>query len=257
MAGLPYRAVMNDSKSRMTEERWQAMTFWPLLVGSIAFLVSYSWRVISDLQGAGEFVALGLMVVTWVLFAIDYIVRLTLASPRGLWFRRHFFDLLVVLLPALMPIRLLRALTRAPILHRNKGTAIRSRVGIYSAGAAIVLIWMAALAVLDAERTSPDANIQTFGEAIWWAFVTITTVGYGDYHPVTAGGRTVAVLLMASGVAVLSVVTATLSSWIIDKAAVRADDNDQPATRGQMRELSAMIAQWGTQPTQPTHPPTA
>ena len=239
---------MIDSKPRMTEERWQAMTFWPLLAGAFLFLISYSWRVISDLEGAGEWAALGLMVIIWILFAIDYLVRLLLAMPRGVWFRRHIFDLLVVLMPALMPIRLLHVITTAPLLQKNKGTAIRSRVGIYGAGAAIVLIWMAALGILDAERGAPGANIETFGEAIWWAFVTITTVGYGDFYPVTAAGRMVAVLLMAGGVAVLSVVTATVSSWIIDRAAKRIDDDaDQPATQGQVRELAVMISQWGSQ----------
>jgi len=232
----------------MTEEAWRARTFRPLLVASLAFIASYSWRVITDLEGAGETLALSVMGIAWVLIAIDYLVRLSLASPRCLWFRRHFFDLLVVLMPAILPVRLLRSATRAPLLQRSKGTAIRSRIGIYGAGAAVVLIWMAALGVLDAERASPDANIVTFGDAIWWAFVTITTVGYGDYYPVTALGRTVAVMLMAGGVAVLSVVTATLSSWIIDKAAPRVgDDADQPATRGQVRELSAMIVQWGSE----------
>jgi voltage-gated potassium channel len=243
-----------DVKPRMTEERWEAMTFWPLLVGSFAFLISYSWRVISNLEDVGETVALGIMAVIWVLFAVDYVVRLILATPRRVWFRRHIFALLIVLMPALMPLRLLRVVTTTPLLQRNKGTAIRSRIGIYGAGAAVVLIWMAALGVLDAERASPDANIQTFGEAIWWAFVTITTVGYGDYYPVTTAGRMVAVLLMAGGVAVLSVVTATLSSWIIDRAAARTTgDADQPATRGQVRELATMITQWGSQgPQSPT-----
>lgn len=239
---------MTDAKPRMTEERWQTMSFWPLLIASLIFLIAYSWRVITDLQGRGGTVALVLMAVIWFLFAADYLIRLVLASQRGKWFRGHVFDLLVVLMPALMPLRLLRAVTVAPPLQRNKGTAIRSRVGIYGAGAAIVLIWMAALAVLDAERSSPDANIETFGEAIWWAFVTITTVGYGDYFPVTAAGRMIAVLLMAGGVAVLSVVTATISSWIIDKAAARIDGgDDEPATRGQVRELATLISQWGSQ----------
>lgn len=225
------------------------MTFWPRVVASFAFLIAYSWRVILDLDGTGESVALGIMIVTWILFAIDYVVRLVLATPRGVWFRRHVFDLLVVLLPALMPVRLLSALTTVPLLQHSRGTAIRSRVGIYGAGAAAVLIWMAALGILDAERGRADANIQTFGDAIWWALVTITTVGYGDHYPVTALGRVVAVLLMAGGVAVLGVVTATLSSWIIDKAAAGSDDAGQPATRGQVRELSALIAQWGSQQT--------
>ena len=239
---------MTDAKPRMTEERWQMLRFWPLLAGSFLFLIAYSWRVISDLQGPGEFFALGIMGIIWILFAADYVVRLVLATSRAVWFRRHIFDLLVVLMPALMPVRLLRAVTAAPLLHRNRGTAIRSRVGIYGAGAAIVLIWMAALGVLDAERGSPGANIDTFGDAIWWAFVTITTVGYGDYYPVTAAGRLVAILLMAGGVAVLSVVTATVSSWIIDKAAARVDGGeDQPATRGQVSELAELIKQWGSE----------
>ena len=56
-----------DVKTRMTEERWEAMTFWPLLVGSLAFLASYSWRVISDLDGSGEAAALGIMIIIWLL----------------------------------------------------------------------------------------------------------------------------------------------------------------------------------------------
>ena len=119
-----------DVKPRMTEERWEAMTFWPLLAGSFAFLISYSWRVISDLDGSGEVAALGIMVIIWLLFAIDYVVRLILATPRGLWFRRHIFALLIVLMPALMPVRLLRVVTTTPRPPRNTGTAIRSRIGI-------------------------------------------------------------------------------------------------------------------------------
>lgn len=224
----------------MTEERWSQLTYWPLLIASVIFIVAYSWQVIADLQGTAELVARLTMTVTWVVFVIDYLMRLFLASPRGLWFRKHIFDLLVVVLPALKPLRLLKALTLVHTLQRTAGTALRSRIAIYGAGAATILIWIAALSVLDAERGAPGANIENFGDAVWWAFVTITTVGYGDFYPVTAAGRLVAVLLMGSGVAVVGVVTATLASWVLERVATGRDD-DEPATRGQLRKVAAQL----------------
>ena len=155
----------------MTEERWRQLTYWPLIIASVVFIVAYSWQVIADLDGPAELVARLLMTVTWVVFAVDYIVRLYLASPRGVWFRTHIFDLLVVLLPALKPLRLLKALTLVHTLQRTAGTALRSRLAIYGSGAAIILIWIAALSELDAERGAPGANIETFGDSVWWAFV--------------------------------------------------------------------------------------
>src|SRR5512132_766406 len=80
---------------------------------------------------------------------------------------------------------------------------LRGRVGIYIARGASVLAVCAALAVLDAERPSPDANLTDFGYAIWWAVTTMTTVGYGDHYPVTAAGRLVAFGLMISGIALV------------------------------------------------------
>ena len=224
----------------MTEERWRQLTYWPLIIASVVFIVAYSWQVIADLQGPAELVARLTMTVTWVVFAVDYLVRLRLASPRGPWFRKHFFDLLVVVLPALKPLRLLKALTLVHTLQRTAGTALRSRLAIYGAGAAIILIWIAALSELDAERGAPGANIETFGDSVWWAFVTITTVGYGDYYRVTPGGRLVAVMLMCGGVAVVGVVTATLASWVLERVATGHDD-DEPATRGQLRKVAVQI----------------
>lgn len=223
--------------SRMTADRWARITFWPLLVASVIFIVAYSWQVIADLQGTAYQIARAFMSATWVVFAVDYVARLLLAHPRWVWFRKHLFDLIVVAVPALRPLRLLKALTVVQTLHRTAGSALRSNIAVYGAGAAVVLIWIAALAVLDAERGHPGANIENFGDAVWWAFVTITTVGYGDFYPVTAWGRIVAVLLMCGGVAVVGVVTATFASWVIEKAALRSNDDEEPATRGQIRSL--------------------
>lgn len=66
------------------------------------------------------------------------------------------------------------------------------------------------LAVLSVERESPDGNIRTLGDAVWWSFTTMTTVGYGDHAPTTGLGRVIAVGLMLSGIALLGVVTANI-----------------------------------------------
>ena len=73
----------------MTEERWRQLTYWPLIIASVVFIVAYSWQVIADLQGPAELVARLTMTVTWVVFAVDYLVRLRLASPRGPWVPRR------------------------------------------------------------------------------------------------------------------------------------------------------------------------
>ena len=229
----------------MTEEQWRKVTYFPLVIASLLFIVAYSWQVIGDLQGTAEIVARWFILLTWAVFIIDYLVRLWLSSPRGFWFRHHIFDLLVVMLPVLKPLPLLQALTHVS-KRSSAGTALRSRISVYGAGAALVLIWVASLAILDAERGKPGANIETFGEAVYWAFVTITTVGYGDYYPVTTAGRFVAVMLMGVGVGLVGVVTATFASWVLERAAARNSDTDEPATRGQVRDLSQRLAELTT-----------
>lgn len=227
------------------ESRWQQMMRWPLIVASIAFIVAYSWQVIADLQGPAYLAARIVIAATWVIFVVDYIVQLVQAKPRGLWFRKHLFALAVVLLPPLKPLRLLRAFTLVGNARTSVGAAIRSRLAIYGAGTAAILIWIASLAELEVERNAPGANIQSFGDAVWWAFVTISTVGYGDYFPVTVLGRLVAVGLMCGGVAVVGVATATLASWVIERAS-RGRDDEEPATRKQMRDLMSELARLQT-----------
>jgi voltage-gated potassium channel len=230
--------------ARITEERWRAVTRWPLVVASIVFIIVYSWQVIADLQGAAFVVSRSIMVATWIVFAADYLVRLWLATERSRWFVRHLFELTVVILPALRPLRLMRALTLAGEGRQTRGRQIRSRLAVYGAGTVVILIWIGSLAVLEAERRAPNANIVNFGDAVWWAFVTMGTVGYGDYYPVTTVGRVTAVLLMCTAIAIVGVVTATLSSWVVEYAA-RDHDDDEPATRGQARALARQIEELG------------
>ena len=89
----------------------------------------------------------------------------------------------------------------------------------------VLLTFMGALAVLDAEQNAPGANIRHFGDAVWWVAVTVTSVGYGDYYPITPAGRWVAAVLMFGGLVLLGAVAATLSSWLIDRVRSRHGDS--------------------------------
>jgi voltage-gated potassium channel len=231
----------------MTTERWQKLTYWPLIVASFAFIVAYSWQVIAELRGAPRVLTSTVILVTWIMFVADYLVQLSLAPKKGVWFRAHLFALAVVVIPALKPLRLLRVLTLFHPFRRSAGDALRARLMIYGVASALMVVYIAALSVLEAERASANANITNFGDAIWWAFVTITTVGYGDFTPVTVVGRVFAVGLMLSGVAVLGISTATLASWVAERATAGHEEY-QPATRAEVRRLSAQLAALGAPP---------
>ncbi|WP_243075798.1 potassium channel family protein [Microbacterium sp. SS28] len=228
------------ARSRLTMTRWESLTHWPLIVASMLWLVAYSWKVIADVHGPSAVVLWTVIALTYAAFVVDYLVRLTLGRPRAAWFRTHLLDLAIVVIPMLRALRLLRVLTAMTFGKQTAGTVLRSRIAIYGAGASLLVIYLCSLAVLDVERRAPGANIETFGDSIWWAFVTVATVGYGDYYPITTIGRMWAVGLMAGGIAIVGTVTATVSSWVIEKAAQGRDD-DEAATRGQVRGLIQQV----------------
>lgn len=95
--------------------------------------------------------------------------------------------------------------------------SLQGRINIYIGLVLPILVLTCSLGVFEAEHRAPGANITQYGDALWWAFVTITTIGYGDYYPVTFEGRAIAVLLMLSGLALVSVITVSFASWFLDR----------------------------------------
>jgi len=235
----------------MTQSRWKQLTEWPLTVAAVLFLAAYAIEVLARLEGRPQQVAETIINVTWLVFVVDYVVTLVLAQGRWRWFYHHLFDLAVIALPALRPLRLLRLVTLIRTLQGVAGTAFRGRVVAYVAVATALLIFVASLAILDTERNAPGALITTFGDALWWAFVTITTVGYGDLYPVTATGRFIAAGVMLGGIALIGVVTATLASWIVENVAKR-DVDSQVATQREVAELADEIRLLREQLTKPS-----
>lgn len=200
----------------MNPARWERLAEQPLNLAAFTFLVAYSWRIIEDLQGPAANVANTIILATWIVFAANYLALLTLATDHSLWFRTHLLELLVVALPALRPLRLLQYV-RIRRFERTAGGVFRTRVSVHLAATIALLVYMATLSVLDAERRAPGANITTFGDGLWWSLVTVTSVGYGDYYPVTPAGRVIASGLMLCGIGMLGLVTAALASWIVER----------------------------------------
>ena len=86
------------------------------------------------------------------------------------------------------------------------------------AAAAFSIIFVGGFGVFLAEHGHPGANITQFSDAVWWAVVTLATVGYGDYYPVTAVGRIIAIFMIISGVGIFALMVATLAKRRLQKA---------------------------------------
>ncbi|MDI9918771.1 potassium channel family protein [Rhodococcus sp. IEGM 1379] len=235
------KSVDRTSDERVwTSERWQSTTDMPLIATALFYLFAYAFQVLVQPAGIlGTFIWWSL-VAAWAVFTVDYLVRLSLASNRWNWFVHHLLDLAMVVLPMFRPLRLLRLVTLLAVMHRSSGATLRGRVVFYAISATALLIGVAALAMLDAERHADGSEIRTYGQALWWAIVTVTTVGYGDISPVTVTGRVIAASLMIGGIALLGIVTATLASWLLEQIAEQ-DDAAQSATRKQVADLAEQV----------------
>lgn len=221
-------------------DRWEKLSEIPLTVATLAFLAGYAWPILDpELDRTLADLCETVVWVTWLLVFVDLAVRITLARHRWTFIRQHPLDVAVVVLPILRPLRLLRLVTLLTVLNRYAGSSMRGRVGMYLVSSVTLIVFVAAVAVLDIERGG-DGPIQSFGDALWWAMTTITTVGYGDMYPVTTAGRFIAGGLMFAGIAVLGVVTASFATWLIERVS-ESDEQAEAATRRDIASLHQEI----------------
>jgi voltage-gated potassium channel len=193
-------------------ERYQRRTQTPLDV--LALLTLWLVVVPPTKFGINTAVAATLRTALSGVYAADFAIRIALAPQHLRYFLTHRRFIIVVIVPATRLVFSLRLLTsgfRRGRLEEFGGVAF----ALFLNGATIVYFF---------ERHAHGANIHTYGEALWWAVVTVSTVGYGDFYPVTTPGRATAVMLMALAFTVLAVITAQISSSFIQQA--------QPQTTG-------------------------
>jgi voltage-gated potassium channel len=200
--------------------RYNALMRIPIIVAAVLPLIivpqSDGW--VGDVVG----------VVTWLVFLADYIVHVrNLDHYSRTWLGR--FDLFVVvatapwfLIPGLQAGQFVAALRLARVARLVVATRgsrrLFHRLGGVAVFAGAVLV-IASLVAYHAEHpTNPE--FATVGDALWWGFVTLTTVGYGDIVPKTPTGRWAGVMIMITGIAVLGTLAGSLSSFF------RVDDSD-------------------------------
>jgi voltage-gated potassium channel len=224
----------------------------PMLVITIAWLPVLVVPLVVQLHGSMAETFETIDYTVWALFALEYIIKLTLAPERWHFVRTHLLDLLIVAVPFFRPlrmgrlIRLLRlsriAVVVGEVLRRGKAIFTHSGFHFVVLAAATIIFACAGLVTI-AERSAKGSNIHNFGQGLWWSIETVTTVGYGDRYPVSAFGQGVAVFLMLVGIGLIGVLTATITSYFVQE---KTNERDQRLERIEALLTQLLAGQNGT-----------
>ena len=198
------------------EITWERYTTVPMIILSFLFILSFSILVLDDLKFFApiEKVLTGIILFVWAAFWIDYCARFTLSENKKSFFRHNLIDLISLLIPFARPFLLLMYLARLRVFRGRNGSSLRARVIAYLVSFSIMYIYVMSLLVYLAERNTAGASIVSYGDAVWWAMETISTVGYGDMIPVTIPGRIYASMLMLGGMVIVGATTGTVVSYL-------------------------------------------
>jgi voltage-gated potassium channel len=209
--------------------RFERQTALPMLVLALAIVPLLVIPAVYSLSPGTETTFEALSWFIWAAFTVEYLIRLYLAPAKGRFIANNKIDLLVIIIPFLRPLRVLRSARALRVLRAARGAAFLLRAMDatrdvitrhklhYALSVTIVSVVAGALMVESFERGAADSNIESVPDAIWWAITTVTTVGYGDRFPVTAGGRAIAVVLMVLGIAVFGLLAGSLASYFFER----------------------------------------
>ena len=228
-------------------DRFAAAVDTPLMIVTILWLPVLIIPLVTPVHGAvaETFAVIDYMV--WALFVLEYVTKLYLSPSRAHFFKTHLLDLLIVAVPFFRPMRLTR-LARLGRLGRvgvvlargiKRAKEVMTHRGLHFVLLTVgMIIFACAGLVTVAERSAHGGNIHNFGQGLWWAVVTVTTVGYGDRYPVTPFGQGVAVVLMLVGIGFIGVLTATVASYFVSQD-IGGDKAERDLMRAELEQARA------------------
>jgi voltage-gated potassium channel len=229
-----------DYKSQIN--RWidRHLRAWELIMAGLA-LLSVAVGIAANQLGEPD----ALVSAEWLLtgvFVLEYGLRLWSAPNRFTYFKHSLIDLISILPPVrgARLLRLLRLLRVASDLNKALGTTQLSARAFTIARIAIMWVAVVAISALGMylAEYEQNPNVRSIWDALWWAVVTITTVGYGDVSPATTEGRLAASVLMVLVIAFFSFLTATFTAALTSTPA-----EDTPDLETRIKELNSLRSQ--------------
>ena len=226
-------------------ERWRLMSEldrwlrWPMIVLSAAWLVIV---VIELVKGESSLLeTLGSAI--WIIFIVEYVLRLWIAPDKKLFFKHNWLTLIALIVPALRLLRIFAVLRAASALR-----AVRLVGYVVATTILVTLLGAAGMWSFENARDVPG-GFTSYADAAWWTAMLLTTIG-SQYWPVTAEGRFLALLLSIYGLGVLGYITATLASFFVGRDAQSsrgpvAGSDEIKALRKEIAGLRADLAERG------------
>lgn len=225
----------SPSRRERARERLDNYMDTPAILAALLMLLlaysQFSGRLGTPWQGAPAV----LFWIVWGLFVIEFLVKFALAVDRGDYVRHHKLDLLSALLPVFALLRIAESIRTTPLPPPHLAILKRRQLDKLLLISAVMILIFATLELLF-ESGAKDANITTFGQALYWAATNVTTVS-SQFYPVTKGGELISFLIMVYAVVIFGYLASSLASALIGGDAQQAADNAQQAA-GQARSAS-------------------
>jgi voltage-gated potassium channel len=213
-------------------DRIEQVTKYPMALLGIAWLVLAVVVLSTDVDSSASTLLVGSFFALWVIMLVEYLVRLVVTPDTPGYVRRRWVEPATVLVPPLQGWHFVGIEKMGILLHEweLRVESILKHHSLFRVLiAAVVTLFLGAWLVLLFEEKAKGSNIHDYPDALWWAIVTVTTVGYGDRYPVTEGGRVVATILMLVGIGLIGVLTATVASVFIKE---HTDANKEEFKKG-------------------------